>query len=138
VAIGSCLLTITANADRLILSDKATLRNLALSIAPQVQDPSIPVFVFNVRANSFEFYLQRLVSRTVHESDIVLPLDTDQQQRIISEPSSYLERIETGPAYVLVGFSRYQEKATLSDWHIVGQVRRRVLLTSPTGDGGRP
>jgi hypothetical protein len=127
------LLTITSQADRLLLSHRATLRHLALSMAPHVRDPSIPVFILDSRLNSIEFYLQRLVSRTADESDVVLPLDPDQEQRITSQPAAYLERIRTGGlAYVLAGLSRGETDPRLANWHIVARDRNYAVLASTT------
>jgi len=131
VSMVAILVTFLANMDHLMLGGNAPIRRLAAGIRARPDGAAIPVFACDVRVNSLEFYLQRLVARSRTASDVVLPLDEAQAARLPLNPMEQIERMRHAPGLVLMKDRRFLAETSLTNnWHVIDKSGRNVLLAN--------
>ena len=121
---------VLTQADRVLVEEGAPVRPLADIIKTTPGADGAQVFAFFVRGNGLEFYLQRLVSRTENQSDIVLPLDESQKQRVIDSIESYVSALGDRPAIGIVNPRELGPGGPLATWHVLGTSGRHVLIAN--------
>ncbi len=124
-------LAVFTNADALNdrLEQQATLRPLVhrLRTAPDLARATI--FVCEVRAHGWEFYLQRLTHITRKDADVVLPLTPEQKARIIDSPEQCeAAMLPRAPAYGLVREERFARSFSPDKWAVLGQAGDFLLI----------
>lgn len=116
------------------LGPQASLRDLLRTIASRPEFRQARVVAVEVRAHSLEFYLQRLVSTTREQADIVLPTSPAQDQRLLSTFDFHSEDLvpetDQPPVLVLTRRNRVQVSFPLASWVELGRAGDFVLLRS--------
>lgn len=105
-------MSLTTQSDRLLMDDGASVRPLAEIIQATAGADGAQILAVSTRAHSLEFYLQRLVSRTENQSDLVLPLSEEQSSRVIRSVKDYVRPLAAVPAIGIVG-----TKEAVADGH---------------------
>lgn len=121
------------------LRQQASVRSLARVLQAQPDAADARVFACEIRAHGLEFYLQRLVSATRDNSDIVLPLSPAQQLRVLDSPRECERAFADGPpAYGVIRKGRYPKTFSREKWTVLARagdflliVNRPAAVTSP-------
>ncbi|MDD8042545.1 MAG: glycosyltransferase family 39 protein [Verrucomicrobiota bacterium] len=116
--------------DTLITGRNRPMRTLARHI--QRIDPSgtIPVFDYQARLNGLSFYLRRFVYRSYSHSDVVLPLEGELLQRIVSDERETALALSRIPAILVVKEKAYSKTPYLQEWRCVGQDGPWLILAT--------
>jgi 4-amino-4-deoxy-L-arabinose transferase-like glycosyltransferase len=117
-------------ADRLLAEEGGPVRPLTDIIKATPGADAAEVFAIDVRGNGLEFYLQRLVSRTENQSDIVLPLSEEQRRRVISSINSYVSSVAAKPAIGIVNPDELKPGSPLATWRVLAVAGRHVLIAN--------
>jgi hypothetical protein len=126
----------STQADRLLVEEGASVRPLTDIVKRMPGADAAQIFALGVRHNGLEFYLQRFVSRSVEQSDIVLPPDLDQRRRVIDSVGNYFEALGNVPA---VGIVNLRDLEALSaTWHVLGRSGRCALVANDASLQRRP
>jgi hypothetical protein len=114
------------------LAQQASVEPLALKVRAAEDFGKATVFACEVRAHGWEFYLQSLTSLTRPDMDVVLPLNADQQLRVIPS-AKQCERLmlAQAPAYGLVRKKRFADSFKADNWIVLGESGDFRLIGTP-------
>jgi len=137
VAVGSlCLAVLAAMLASLAqsyLGRQASVKELAAIARARPDFDLAALFACNVRAKGWEFYLGRLVHANEAESDIVLPLRPDQQERMHNDTSALEKTMRAKPlAYGILRQGTYRKSFELNGWRVLGKAGDFLLVGSPS------
>jgi 4-amino-4-deoxy-L-arabinose transferase-like glycosyltransferase len=132
LGLGAALLWngLMTQADRLMVEEGGSVRPLARMIQSTPGAAAAHVFALYVRGNGLEFYLQRLVSRTENQCDVVLPLNESQQRRVIISAEDYVNGVRDEPAIGIVNPREIGPDGMLAAWHVLATAGRYVLVAN--------
>jgi 4-amino-4-deoxy-L-arabinose transferase-like glycosyltransferase len=122
------VLTVVSQADNILQSGKATMRDVGRRILQERSGPDVPVFIHG-RAHGVEFYTGHVVARNREASDVVLPLDAGQAARIITDPTAFVRSLAGGEAYIVIKEKRARRDPAYAGWHILMHAGSSVLLS---------
>jgi 4-amino-4-deoxy-L-arabinose transferase-like glycosyltransferase len=129
------LLVLSTQADNFMMGGNASVRVLTEKIKTLSAEFDSPpeVYSIGVRAHGLEFYLNRTINRTLHSSDVVLPLNELQGKHIIQEDDvdQLIRDRSSGAAFLVIKKNRYMREPLYRDWKIVAEAGRTVLAVSP-------
>lgn len=113
------------------LKQQASVKMLAENVTQQADAANADIFACEVRAQGFPFYLQRLVSATRDQSDVVLPPNASQKQRLFDSPQS-LEKafIARKPAYGIVRQQRFETTFGPRGWTVLAKSGDFLLISN--------
>jgi len=126
-------LWIARYADRMndLLGAQPCIRELARRVDQASDLNRATVFVIDARLPGVGFYLQRHLSVSLAESDVVLPLTEEQKFRLLPEaikcPQILLER---APAYGIVSALEYQLFFNTNQWVELGRAANYSLIAT--------
>ena len=129
---------VLTQADSLLVEEGASVRPLAEIIKRTPGTDTAQVFAVAVRGNGLEFYLQRLVSRTKKQSDIVLPPDEANRRRVIGSAELYLKTLGDRPAIGIVNPRELKPGGLFVTWHVLGRAGRHTLVANDALLAQRP
>ncbi len=116
------------------LGPQGTVRDLARQVVADPDFPSARVCAVEVRADGLEFYLQRLVSVSREQADLIVPATAEQEQRLFPSTNFASSMIEPGPGtppvFVLTRQQRVKASFDSSRWQTLGSAGDFVLLKS--------
>lgn len=108
---------------------QASVRSLAAQIHRQPGVENAMVFTCNVRSHGLEFYLQKLVSVTRSDADIVLPVTSQQQKRLFDSPlHCSQEMTKEKTAYGLIRAADFERYFPAEKWEILAQAGDFLLI----------
>jgi hypothetical protein len=81
-----------------------------------------------VRAHGVEFYLRKLIHITEKDADIVMPLNPEQQARIIEDGEKCAELFKRRPAYGIIRSRSFERYYAPLGWTMLGQSGDFVLV----------
>ena len=136
LAIGSlclCLLAaMSAGFAQPYLGRQASVKELAAIARARPDFDRAELFACNVRAKGWEFYLGRLVHASQAESDIVLPLRPDQQERMHKGTRALEQAMRDKPvAYGIMRTETHAKSFQPNGWQLLGTAGDFVLVGSP-------
>ena len=131
-------------ADRVndLLGAQSSIRPLARQVLRAADFDRATFFVVDARLHGWEFYLRRPVSVTLADSDVVLPLTPEQQERLLpdakqsAEIAKILER--RAPAYGLIRARSYAKEFSTNHWVVLGQASHYYLIATRDAALARP
>jgi 4-amino-4-deoxy-L-arabinose transferase-like glycosyltransferase len=109
------------------LEQQATVRSLVETIKKQPNAGTAIIFASGVRAHGLEFYLRKVVHITEHDADIVLPMNEEQQARVVKEGKDCAKLFRTTPAYGIVRKNRFESHYEKLGWTLLDQAGDFVL-----------
>jgi 4-amino-4-deoxy-L-arabinose transferase-like glycosyltransferase len=116
------------------LQQQASVRDLIRPLAAEPALREARFYAVDVRAHGLEFYLQRLVSATREQADVVLPPTPEQQARLLStedfEAKELLPAPGAPPVLTLTRKDRAGRDFPSGDWRELGRAGDFVLLQS--------
>ena len=122
------LLVLSSLADRLLQGGNASMRSIAEAVrAEEAAHGPATVFSCNIQAYGLDFYLQRLIHRTVPQANHVLPMPPEAAALIVDDPARFLVE-NTGHLLVLVKANRFPEDPLFADWRMVAQSGSMALI----------
>jgi hypothetical protein len=110
------------------LRQSADMRSLVETIQKQPDANTAIIFASGVRAHGLEFYLRKLVYVTAADADIVLPLNAEQQARVVKEGENCALWFRTRPAYGVVRLGNYEREFAPRGWTQLDQTGDFVLI----------
>jgi hypothetical protein len=110
------------------LRQSADMRSLVETIQKQPDANTAIIFASGVRAHGLEFYLRKLVYVTAADADIVLPLNAEQQARVVKEGENCALWFRTRPAYGVVRSRSYALDFAPRGWTQLDQTGDFVLI----------
>lgn len=114
------------------LAQQASVEPLALKVRAAGDFGKATLFACEVRAHGWEFYLQSLTCLTRPDMDVVLPLNADQQTRVIpSAKQCEPQMLGRAPAYGLVRKKRFEKSFTAGKWIVLGESGDFLLIATP-------
>ena len=128
---GVAILSLISQADKLMDGGNASVRTAAEFIQQADPENTAAVMVFGTRSHGMEFYLQRYVYRGYTKSDVVLPLNGEQRERITQNEFETVRAFTNAPAFVFIKESNYRQQSCFANWHILLRTGRAVLLGNP-------
>lgn len=136
VAVGSlgiCVLAaMLANLAQPYLGRQASVKPLAAIARARPGFDNAALFACNVRAKGWEFYLGRVVHANEAESDIVLPLRPEQQERMHDGTSALEKAMRAKPlAMGILRQETYRKSFAPNGWRILGKAGDFLLVESP-------
>ena len=113
------------------LGRQASLRALVQVLTQRPDFDQAQLFKCGVRADGYEFYSGRLVTTTVGEADVVLPLDATQAGRLIASREDCEHTFhDQVPAYGLIRSKRFAKSFARFGWQIVAHAGDFLLITN--------
>lgn len=122
------VLSVVSQADNIIQSSKATMRDVADRIRRERSSPAVPVFAYG-RAHGLEFYLGQAIARNKAASDVVLPLDDGQAARIVLDPSAFIRSLAGRESFVVVKEARCRREPVFVGWHVLMHAGPSLLVS---------
>jgi 4-amino-4-deoxy-L-arabinose transferase-like glycosyltransferase len=111
---------------------QASVRNLATIVEARPDFASAALFSCNLRAHGWEFYLERMVSVTKSEADVVLKPSSAQKAGLFRNTQELEEAMRARPvAYGLVRSDTFTKTFEPQGWKSLGRSGDFVLVTRP-------
>ena len=128
------MLFLSSLADRLLHGGNASMRSIAEAVRVEeaARGPAT-VFSCNIQAYGLDFYLQRLIHRTVPQANHVLPMPPEAAALIVDDPAGFLAQTSTNHVLVLVKASRFAKDPLFSGWQMLAQSGSMVLVRRRSG-----
>ena len=126
-------LLLFSQADRLNdrFGRQASVRSLAALAQARPDFATAAVFSWRVRAHGFEFYLGRTVGATRADADVVLPLNPEQQFRLVEDQAQLLNGLAADrPAYGLMRRPDFEREFQTLGWREIGRAGEFVLVAN--------
>ena len=118
---------------------QASVKSLAALVRGQPDYAAAAVFTWRVRAHGFEFYLGRPVGATRADADVVLPLNREQQFRLVEDQAQLLSGFAANrPAYGLMRRPDFEREFKGLGWSELGHAGEFVLAAKPAAAASRP
>jgi 4-amino-4-deoxy-L-arabinose transferase-like glycosyltransferase len=109
---------------------QASVRSLVEFLDKTPLPPSARIFACNVRAHGFEFYLQRNVSTTRREADIVLTPSPVQEARLFDSPEACEKAMSAlDSAYGLVREEDFKAYFPQDKWTVLSRAGDFLLIS---------
>lgn len=121
-------LAFVSQADLILQSSKASMREIARRILEVRSDPDAPVFAYG-RAHGLEFYTGQVIARNKEASDVVLPMDSAQAARIIADSAAFIRSLAGREAYVVISERRFRRNPVFIGWHALLRTGPTVLVS---------
>lgn len=130
------LLALAGHVDHVLRGGNASLRPIAAAIrAEEAAHGPARVFSNHIQAYGLDFYLQRIISRTVPDASRVLPTPPDMVPLVVNDAAAFL-RDQTDPhLLVLVKANHVDEDPRFAGWRLIAQSGSMALVGRPPGDG---
>ncbi len=128
--LGTTLL-LFSQADHALHGGNASMRPIAEAVRAEeaVHGPAT-VFACNIQAYGLDFYLQRLIHRTVVKASRVLPAPPETAGYVVDDADRFLKK-QVGHLLVLIKRNRLHTDPRFAGWSIAGQSGSMVLVRRP-------
>ncbi len=103
------------------LERQATVRSLVKIIQKQPNADSATIFACGVRAHGLEFYLRKVVHITEYDADIVLPMNGEQQARLVKDGKNCAIIFRDSPAFGIVNEEYFTRHFAPLGWTVLGR-----------------
>ena len=126
-------LCVATQADRMnnLLGAQPSIRPLARLVQSAADFERATCFVVDARLPGWSFYLQRHVFVSLTESDVVLPLNAEQQARLLPEPLKCPALLESrASAYGIVPAFEYGLLFATNRWVVLGRAANYRLIAT--------
>lgn len=111
------------------LDQQASIKPLTEILQQQPDLADAALFVGNIRAHSFEFYLQRVAHVTRDHADIVLKPSPEEEKRLFTEMEDLAAEMTRRPvAYGVIREKDFGPKFSQVDWRILGHAGDYILI----------
>jgi 4-amino-4-deoxy-L-arabinose transferase-like glycosyltransferase len=122
------LLALVGHVDHFLRGGNASLRPIAAAVRAEeaIHGPA-QVFSSHIQAYGLDFYLQRIVARTVPESSLVLPVPPDIAPLVVKDAATYLTEGTQQNLLVLIKDNRFATDPLFAGWRQLAQSGSMVL-----------
>ena len=110
------------------MQQQADVRSLVETIQKQPDANTAAIFAHGVRAHGVEFYLRKLIHITGKEADIVMPLNPEQQARVVEDGEKCAELFRKRPAYGIIRSRSFERYYAPLGWTMLGQSGDFILV----------
>lgn len=123
------LMALIGHVDHFLRGGNASLRPIAAAVrAEEAAHGTAQVFSCNIQAYGLDFYLQRLVARTVPASSLVLSTPPDVEPLVVKDAATYITEKTQSNLLVLVKANRFAEDPLFAGWKILAQSGSMALV----------
>lgn len=110
------------------LRQQADVRSLIQTIQKQPNADTAAIFADRVRAHGVEFYLRKFIHITERDADIVLPMNAEQQARVVTNGERCAKLFKSRPAYGIIRSVNFKRDYAPLGWTILDQSGDFVLV----------